>query len=337
VSRKAHLLLFALVCLWAAAMIWLLRVDYRWTAQLTARRHEPPAVLARRTLFQGQLPGATDPAALLALATVALYLRANSARASRRLVAARPVLGYLLVAALFAGFAVVHAAKLVLGRARPLDVLSRHHLPYTEWYQTGQLYLAGGFFRGSFPSGHTAAVFATLALAYALAFDPFAGRRARAAGAAVALLSLAAAGFMTVANAMGGNHWLSDGVGAIGLVWLLVHLLYFQVLAVPAQRRRFHDALERGGPPPLPRFWEARLCGSGLLVLAGATLAALGLRAFAMQRPPTLAWLLLPGAGLLALGLPRVRARIATLHRNLLAAPLPPAAVPAPATQDSTL
>jgi membrane-associated phospholipid phosphatase len=317
VSRKAQLLLFALVCLWAAAMIWLPRVDYRWTAQLTARRHEPPAVLARRTLFQGQLPGATDPAALLALATGALYVRANSAGASRRLVAARPVLGYLLVAALFAGFAVVHAAKLVLGRARPLDVLSRNHLPYTEWYQAGKLYLTTGLYRGSFPSGHTAAVFATLALAYALAFDPFAGRRSRIAGAAVALLSLAAAGFMTVANAMGGNHWLGDGVGAIGLVWLIVHLLYFRLLDVPAQRRRFGDALVRGEEPPLARFWEARLCASGLLVLAGLTLAALGLRAFALQHPPTLAWLLLPGIGLLALGLPRARAQLAELRRSL--------------------
>jgi membrane-associated phospholipid phosphatase len=315
VSRKTQLLLLALLCLWAAVMLWLPRVDYRWTAQLTPRRHHPLAVLARRTLFQGQLPGATDPAALFALATVWLYVRANSNGASRRLVAARPVLGYLLVSALFAGFAVVHAAKLVLGRARPLDVLSRQHLPYTEWYQTGKRYLAGGLFRGSFPSGHTAAVFALLALAYALAFDPAAGRRQRAAGAAVAAFSLAAAGVMTVANAMGGNHWLSDGVGAIGLVWLIVHLLYFPVLDVPGQRRSLREALARGEDPPLPRFWEARLCGSGLLALAGAALLALGLRAFAVQRPPTLAWLLLPGAALLLAGWSRARARIAELHR----------------------
>jgi membrane-associated phospholipid phosphatase len=320
VSRKTQLLLLALLCLWAAVMLWLPLVDYRWTAQLTARRHHPLALLARRTLFQGQLPGATDPAALFGLAIVWLYVRANSSGASRRLVAARPVLGYLLVSALFAGFAVVHAAKLVLGRARPLDVLSRNHLPYTQWYQAGKLYLAGGFFRGSFPSGHTAAVFAFLALAYALAFDPAAGRRERAAGAAVALLSLAAAGLMTVANAMGGNHWLSDGVGAIGLVWLIVHLLYFPLLDVPGQRRRLREALARGEgapDPPLPRFWEARLCGSGLLALAGAALLALGLRAFAVQRPPTLAWLLPPGAGLLLLGLSRARARIAELHRSI--------------------
>jgi membrane-associated phospholipid phosphatase len=298
-------------------MAWLPRVDYRWTAQLTARRHHPLAVLARRTLFQGQLPGATDPAALLALAIVGLYLRANAGGASRRLVAARPVLGYLLVSALFAGFAVVHAGKLALGRPRPLDVLSRQHLPYTEWYQTGKLYLTAGLFRGSFPSGHTAAVLATLALAYALAFDPAASRRERAAGAAVALVSLAAAGVMTLANAMGGNHWLSDGIGAIGLVWLLVHLLYFPVLDVPGQRRRLREALARGEGPPLPRYWEARLCGSGLLALAGAALSALGLRAFALQHPPTLAWLLLPGAGLLLLGVPRARARLAELHRSL--------------------
>jgi len=308
-------------------MAWVPRVDYRWTVQLTAWRHHPFAILARRTLFQGQPPGATDPAALLALATVCLYVRAQSAGASRRLRAMRPVLGYLLVAAVAAGWAVVHTLKLVLGRARPLDVISRHHLPYTEWYQAGKLYIAGGLFRGSFPSGHTAAVFAILSLAYALGFDPAAGRRARLAGVAVTALSLGAAAAMTVANAMGGNHWLSDGLGAIGLVWLLVHGLYFRLLDVPGQRRRVRAAIAAmpsgEQPPPLPPWWEARLCGSGLLVLAGAGLALLGLRAFAEQRPPTFALLLLPGAGLVALGLPRARALLRDVHRAITPTPSP--------------
>jgi membrane-associated PAP2 superfamily phosphatase len=317
VARQTQILLLALLCLWAAAMAWVPRVDYRWTAQLTAYRHHPFAGLARRTVFQGQLPGATDPAALLALATVALYLRAHAAGASRRLLAARPALGFLLVAALGAGLAVIHALKLVLGRARPLDVLSRQHLPYTEWYQLGKLSLAGGVFRGSFPSGHTAAVFTTLALAYALAFDPAATRRMRIAGLAVAVLSLAGAAAITVANAMGGNHWLSDGLGTIGLVWLLVHLLYFRLLDVPGQRRLVRDSLARGEAAPLPRFWEARLCGSGLLVVAGAALSLLALRALAEQRPPTLAWLLAPGAGLLILGWPRARALVREIHRDI--------------------
>ena len=322
-ARQTQILLLALLCLWAAAMAWVPRVDYRWTAQLTAYRHHPFAGLARRTVFQGQLPGATDPAALLALATVALYLRAHAAGASRRLLAARPALGFLLVAALGAGLAAIHALKLVLGRARPLDVLSRQHLPYTEWYQPGKLSLAAGFFRGSFPSGHTAAVFTTLALAYALACDPAANRRARIAGVAVAVLSLAGALAITVANAMGGNHWLSDGLGTIGLVWLAVHGLYFHLLDVPGQRRLLRDSLARGEPPPLPRFWEARLCGSGLLAVAGAALALLGLRALAEQRPPTLAWLLAPGAGLLILGWPRAAALLRGLRRALAATAAP--------------
>ena len=322
-ARMTQILLLALLCLWAAAMAWVPRVDYRWTAQLTAYRHHPFAGLARRTVFQGQLPGATDPAALLAVATVALYLRAHAVGASRRLLAARPALGFLLVAALGPGLAVVHALKLVLGRARPLDVLSRQHLPYTEWYQAGKLSLAAGFFRGSFPSGHTAAVFTTLALAYALVFDPAATRRMRIAGLAVAVLSLAGALAITVANAMGGNHWLSDGLGTIGLVWLLVRLLYFQVLDVPGQRRLLRDSLARGEAPPLPRFWEARLCGTGLLIVAGAALSLLALRALAEQRPPTLAWLLAPGAGLLILGLPRAADLLRAVHRPIAIRRLP--------------
>jgi len=318
-------------------MAWVPRVDYAWTARLTDYRHHPLAGIARRTLFQGQPPGATDVPALLALAAGALYLRAHAAGASRRLLAARPVLGFLLTAALMAGWAVVHALKLVLGRARPLDVLSRHHLPYTEWYRTGSLHLTAGPYRGSFPSGHTAAVFATVAFAYALAFDPAAGRRPRAAGAAAAVLALAGAGVMTVANAMGGNHWLSDGLGAIGLVWLVVHLLYFRILEVPGQRRLVRAALARGEGAPLPRFWEARLCGSGLLVVLGVTLALLGVRAFAEQRPPTLAWLLAPGAGLLALGLPRALALLRKIHGTLAAGRhSPPTSAAAPAAAASS-
>jgi membrane-associated PAP2 superfamily phosphatase len=327
VSRKTQLLLLALLCLWAAGMAWVPSVDFRWTEQLTALRHTPFAGFARRTLFQGQLPGATDPAALLALGILGAYLLAGSRRASRRLREARPVLGYLLASALLAGLAVVEALKLMLGRARPLDVLSRQHLPYTDWYQLGSLHVTAGLFRASFPSGHTAAVFTILALAYALGFDPAAGRRARTAGAALALLSLAAAGAMTGANAMGGSHWLSDGLGAIGLVWLLVHQLYFRVLDVPGQRRYL---LAHGQGPPLPRFWEARLCAAAVLTLAGATLALLGLRALAEQRPPAFALLqlLLPGAVLLALGVPHARALAAALPRALATAPKTPPAAP---------
>jgi membrane-associated PAP2 superfamily phosphatase len=324
--RAAKTALLVLLAAWAAAMVWIPAVDYAWTARLTEHRHDPLAGFARRTMFQGQPPGATDLSSLLALATLAAYVLACSRRAARRLSALRtlrPTIGFLLVAAFVAGLAVVHALKTILGRARPLDVLSRGHLPFTPWYRTGNLPLAGGFWRGSFPSGHTAAVFVLLALAYSLVFDPAATRRARLVGAGVMALTATGATYMAVTSAMGGNHWLSDGLGAMGLVWILVHLLYFKLLDVPAQRRRLLASRDDALHPSLPRAWEARLCGDALLVLAGASLLLLALRAGLEERPPhpTLIGLLaLSGAGLSTLGLPRAVRLLRRLHAGLDAA-----------------
>jgi hypothetical protein len=188
------------------------------------------------------------------------------------------------------------------------------HLPFTPWYAPGPHFITEGVYRGSFPSGHTAAAFAFIALAYALAGDPLLSRRWRLAGWAAGAGALLFSAAMAVASAMARSHWLSDAVAVTGLVWMLVHALYFWGLRVPEQRRYWlaHGAL----PRPAGR-WELRLCGLGFPVLLGIIAAGFGVRAVTLESPPYLAVLIPVGAGLIAGFAPRAAALLALLYRTL--------------------
>lgn len=288
--------------------------DYAWTVCLTQVRIPAFVEVMRRTLFEGGGPGGSDLPIVVFLAVFAAYLWSGAAEAPPRLLAWRPMLGYLTVSALAAGLGVVHAIKWVLGRARPWSVLGREHLPYSDWYQFGPHYVTEGIYRGSFPSGHTAAVFILMALVYA--YDGGSGSSLRRRiltwllGAAVLAYSAA----MGVASSMARSHWLSDVIGSVGMVWIVIHVLYHLVLRVPEQTAHWRS---HGRHLALPRFWELRLCGWGGLVLLGLMAIGLGVRAFWEQEPPYLAVLIPLGGGLAWLGYPRARATVRALHRQL--------------------
>ncbi len=289
-------------------------VDHDWTVRLTQLRMPGLVDVMRRTVFEGGGLGGSDGSILLFLAVTALYLRAQSPRAGVRLVAWRPMLGFLLVSALAAGLGAVHAVKWVLGRPRPWDVLGRQHLPYSEWYQVGAHYVTEGLYRGSFPSGHTAAVFMLMTLAYVLYGDPQTDRSHHVWAGLLGGLVLAYTAAMGVASSMARSHWLSDALASAGMVWILIHLLYFRVLRVPEQRLRHRNT---GAGLPLPSYWELRLCGWGFVALVGATAAGLGLRALWEQWPPYLAILIPLGAALWWVGFPLARSVVAALHAAL--------------------
>lgn len=299
-----------LLALWAGAMAWIPGVDFPWTVWLIEHRQAAFTRLMRRTLFEGDWPGGSDVTTLALLAVAALYVVAERRRGDPRWAAARPVLGYLLTAALAAGLGAVHAVKALVGRARPWDVLGAAHLPYSDWYQFGAHFVAEGSYWGSFPSGHTAAALLAMSGAYALLGDPLLGRSWRAAGWALGAFALVSGLAMTLANAMARSHWLSDGLGAAGLVWLLLHVLYHRVLRVAEQRRRAASGAAHAPGP----WWEARLCGWGSLALAGAVAAALGLRALLAQGAPAWGLLAVPGVALLVLCGRRVLRVYAELH-----------------------
>jgi len=288
-------------------------VDRAWTAALAATPHPSFTDFMRRTLFQGDWPGASDPPVLLLLALFAAYLAAQRARAPAWLRRWRPQMGFLVVSALGAGLGVVHSLKWLTGRARPKYVLDGR-LPYSDWFEPGPLTLADGIYRGSFPSGHTAAVFLFMALAYMLAGNPAAPAARRALGVAAGALALALAGAMTLANAMEGMHWVSDAVGSVGLVWLVIHALYYWVLQVPRQEAR---PAPPGQRPTAGDYWELVFCWWGFVTLLGVVLAGLGLRALATLPWPAALAVAAGGLGLAVWGAPRWRRSYAVFQARL--------------------
>jgi len=306
--------LAALLAGFAAAMAAVTPLDYAWTLDLVAHRWGVAVRFLRRTVFEGSALGASDLPIFALLVLFALYAQVTSRRAIPALIPLRSWLGFILVATLASGLGVVHTLKWIVGRARPYEVLGDGRLPFTPWYVTGPHFVTEGIYRGSFPSGHTAAAFAFIALAYVLAGDPLLTRGWRLAGWGVGAGALLFSAAMGIGSAMAGSHWLSDAVAVTGLVWILVHVLYFWGLRVPDQRRywRAHGALPRP-----PGRWELRLCVLGFPVLLGTVAAGLGLRALVLQPVPYLGALVPLGLALIAGFAPRAWALLNVLHVTL--------------------
>ncbi|MEE8397216.1 MAG: phosphatase PAP2 family protein [bacterium] len=299
-----------------SAMAALAPLDYSWTVSL-GRGGRPGWVdFMRQSVFGGQWPGASDLPFTIVLASFVLYFASRRRAAPAWLVRWRPALGYLFVSSIAMGLAFVHPVKWMVGRARPWDVLGRRFLPFSPWYALGPHFVLEASGRGSFPSGHVATVVLPMALAYLLMFDPASPRRWRLAGVALAVFSLADGLAMTAANAISQAHWVSDGVGAIGFGWMLVHALYFWGLRVPQQRREGGP----GGPRAFARerwlvgrWFEARLCLHGLALVLGVMGVVMGLRALALPGQTAVAFAAFPGAALAMYGW----ARLAGTHRAL--------------------
>ncbi|MBI3992337.1 MAG: phosphatase PAP2 family protein [Candidatus Lambdaproteobacteria bacterium] len=306
--RAVRRVFVAQMALLALGLALVTPVDRAWSEYLALHRAPVFTDWMRRTLFEGHLPGASDLPILFLLAVIVGYFWCTRAGAGHRARALQPALGYLFVTAVVSSLAVVHGLKWVLGRARPSEVLGHAALPFSDWFRLGPHYVADGIYRGSFPSGHTAAVFVLLGLAYVLACDPRLGRRWRTLGGLLGVLVFAVAGAMTVANAMARSHWLSDGVASMLLLWPVMHALYFWVLRVPDQRR----AAAAGPGGGSAGRWEAWLCLYATLLILGLVLTLLGLRApWAQSPPPSLLALVLPGVLLVGWAWPRLRAEYA--------------------------
>jgi membrane-associated phospholipid phosphatase len=308
----AGLVLIALA--FAAALAAIAAVDYRWTVALVDGYRPGFVKLMRNTVFEGDAPGASDLPLALVLGCSALYLVPPTWGLARRLAAFRPVLGYIMVSGLAAGVGAVHSVKWLLGRPRPSSVLGGEFLPYSEWYRVGANALTDPLYRSSFPSGHTAAACVLLVFVYALHGDPASSRRWRQGAWALGVLVLAYTAAMGIASSMSKSHWLSDAIGGAGLIWLLAHGFYHYVLRVADQRRL---ALARPGAPAMSSYWELRLCGWGLMAMAGVVAVGLGVRALRELPGWTPAVLLAAGGLALLAGASRVRAILRQLHGAL--------------------
>ena len=290
-QKSLPLGVFLLLGFHASLMLGVIFVDYEWTLYLIENRWAGFAEVMRRTIFEGDALGASDPAIFYILLAFALYVWSSSRKAPAWLLAWRCVLGFVVFAALSSGLGFIHSIKWALGRVRPHLLLSEN-LPYSAWYEFGAHYVADGVFFGSFPSGHTAVIALFLTLAYALAGDPLLEKKWRFLGWLWGGMAFASSVFMLVGRSMAKAHWLSDGLASVAMIWIFSHLLYHHILKVPQQRLYFQLHQHY---PNFSRFWEMRLCGYFLLVALGGMGLLMGVNAFQRQSPPWLGVLLVLG------------------------------------------
>ena len=203
--------------------------DQQWTVWLHEHGSKEFGLWMGRTMFEGKLPGASDPAIIFLLASLVVYVRSWSVHASQRLIRWRPFLGFIVTTALAGSLGVVHSLKWVIGRARPYEVWGENW-PFSEWYEFGPHFITEGIYRGSFPSGHSAVILSLLTLSY-IWFNQNPGHsRLRIMAIIWGLIVILMTGLMGIGRAVSASHWLTDSLGMILPTWAVLHLIFFHLL-----------------------------------------------------------------------------------------------------------
>lgn len=247
-----------------------------------------------RSVFNGDSPGATDLSYFFFLISAVYYFYFSRERSRLSYQRIRPFLGFVVFSAFFASQFLVFSVKWMWGRARPHQVLSGK-LPFSHWYEFGPQSVSDGIFYGSFPSGHTATIFFLITFSYFLIADRARSKRSKMAGLIWTVAVLALTGMMIVGRSMTRDHWVTDTVGVCLLSWICIHLIYYEVLKIPAQNR-YVDSFR--AYPPLPRYWEISLLWRLLFITIGLMSVVIGTRAIFIDHTPWLALIIFPGLAL---------------------------------------
>ncbi len=293
--RQAELYLFVILLLgWLFCIPIMDKVDYAWTLAISRHQVHWLSELMAQSLFEGELPGGSDgPVIFLALSLI-LYVIAWLRPPHTRLAHLRPHLGFIVTSGFINAVLLVHGLKFALGRARP-DLVVKGGLAYSQFYQFGPHFIGDGVFNGSFPSGHTASVFALMSVAYLLALAPGRTKTWRLVGIGWAALVLGYSIVMGVARSMSMSHWIGDSLMTIFMCWLILHAVYFWGLRVPERICGQSDSRSLRVPP----FWELRICWLLWWITLGWVSVTIGGRAFIKQPVPWLAVLIPAGIILL--------------------------------------
>jgi len=270
-------------------------VDKEWTIALSHHRLPQLVAFMEDSIFEGEPLGANDIVIFLLLAAVMAYYAAWRWPGLGKISVWRPQTGFILTSALVTGIYLVHGLKWIMGRARP-DLVLEHKAAFSHWFAFGPLFVTDGVFYGSFPSGHTSQAFLLMAAAFVLVGDPLAGKPVRILGWLWGILALVFSLAMGTARCMTLSHWLSDILGSIFLGGICMHLLYFNVLRVPDQRRY---ADHHGRLPELPQVWELIFCLHVLLGTIGLMALIIGVRAVWIWKSPWLVAMVPMGAVLI--------------------------------------
>ncbi|THB81326.1 MAG: phosphatase PAP2 family protein [Desulfobacteraceae bacterium] len=220
-------------------MILLDSIDYDLTLFLHENRPDFLGNFMRRSLFEGEGFGAGDPVIIfLLIAAIGYYLTLRFPDRIGHARRFRPHFGFIITTSLFSAIMMVHSLKWILGRTRPYLVLNEG-LPYSAWFEFGHHFVTQGVYRGSFPSGHTAQACLLISLCYVLTGDLRHRIETRVFGWFLVLLVLGYTVTMGTYRCMFLSHWATDVVGAVGLTILYSHMIYHNLLKVPAQMAYF--------------------------------------------------------------------------------------------------
>jgi membrane-associated phospholipid phosphatase len=288
-------------------------VDWEWTMFLHERIPGAFGEIMGRSAFEGELPGAGDPVVVYLITAVFVYIAALRAAPDSPLAAARPSAGFVVAASLIASVIFVHGAKWAMGRARP-DLVLSNQMPFSHWFVFGPHLISEGTYNGSFPSGHTAQAFTPFAMVYVLL-----GARKRLPsrrwwGILLACLCLAYVTAMGVARCVTLSHWITDVLGSMLFSALIMHLLFFHIMRVPAQQRYFAACARH---PEGSTGWELWFILYTALAVCGVALMVVGARVLSVPDHRWLSAWVLPGVILTMVGLVKCRSLCRRIHAAL--------------------
>lgn len=278
-----------LILLFPLIMIPLSFVDYEWTMFIYENRNEVFGEFMRRTLFEGDAFGASDPGIIFFMLMVTGYFVSCGKKVSGWRLGLRPQFGFAVFSALIGALGLVHSLKWIVGRARPNLVLKGKQ-PFTDWYEWGSQFVSDGIFFGSFPSGHTGSAFMLITFSYILVANINFSLKYRVAGWIWGVFSLVFAVGMGIGRSMTLHHWVTDCVGVILMAWAATHYIYFHGLKIPLQIQYIND---HGHYPPISRCWELGLLWRLVMIILGVMGTIFGIRAVFLERAPNLLLLLL--------------------------------------------
>jgi len=288
-------------------------VDWDWTVYLQERLSGPFAEIMSRSVFEGELPGAGDPVVVYLIAAVCVYVATLRAAPDNPLSAARPSAGFVIAASLVAAVFVVHGAKWAVGRARP-DLVMNYQMPFSHWFIFGPHLITEGAYNGSFPSGHTAQAFTPFAMVYVLLGVRKHTPLRVAGGILLASVCLVYTLAMGTARCMTLSHWATDVLGSMVFSAIIMHLLYYHVLRVPAQQDYFAS---RGRHPEGSTGWELYFALYTGMTICGVALTVVGARVLTVPGHLWMTSWMLPGIVLTGFGLVKSASVCRRLHAAL--------------------
>ncbi len=206
-----------------------------------------------QSIFEKKTWGASDFGITFAIVSGLTYffLQMNTSLRSYPLAQfLRKFTSYVTCSSVLVGLGLVHLTKLVIGRARPFEVLGENIAAeeYSLPFEFGPHSIYDGFFSGSFPSGHTMTVLTLLTL-------PIFGLRHSEKRLVKALMAILLTFILLLSVSMGAarimsfDHWPSDVIASI----------VFSLWGFFAMDAYFHrKKLYRTNLPVFAEIWACR-------------------------------------------------------------------------------